>query len=117
VAHFDPRRVRLRLLALLAAFFAPFISSSFRRASRAALPSRLCRGARLRCYRVPQAAAARRSGGTAGHDPSCNPRYNVDKETRQVQPANRLGPYEIVPPIGAGGMGDVYRAQQEPEVA
>jgi hypothetical protein len=34
-----------------------------------------------------------------------------------MQQGTRLGPCEIVAAIGAGGMGEVCRARQEPKVA
>src|SRR3954447_11167216 len=40
-------------------------------------------------------------------DPS---RYNPRVVISSIAPGTRLGPYEIVAPIGAGGMGQVYKA-------
>src|SRR5882724_1994809 len=62
----------------------------------------------LRLQSVVLVRVATASHGPSGNDQPCRGTIN-DAHTMALTSGTRLGPYEIISLIGAGGMGEVYR--------
>ena len=51
-------------------------------------------------------------GGSSSATPGCQPALKLEsKGHMSLAPGTQLSPFEILAPIGAGGMGEVYRAR------
>src|SRR4051794_26900646 len=83
---------------------------------QAALLDQACRGdAGLRAQ-VEDLLRAQREAGSFLQEPSASPAGTVDEARAPERPGTVIGPYKLIEPIGEGGMGTVWMAQQQEPV-
>jgi len=76
-------------------------------AQRDAFLTAACAGDQEVRYEVEALLASHQRSGSFGDAPAREP----ENKKRMLRAGSRLGPYEVVALIGAGGMGEVYRAR------
>src|SRR5437899_13098315 len=74
-------------------------------AQRDAFLTAACAGDQELRYEVEALLASHQRSGGFGDAPAREP---AEREKRTLRAGSRLGPYEVVALIGAGGMGEVY---------
>jgi serine/threonine protein kinase/tetratricopeptide (TPR) repeat protein len=79
---------------------------------QAAFLDQACRGDAPLRAQLEELLRAQREAGSFLQEPSASPAATVDEVHTSERPGTTIGPYKLIEPIGEGGMGTVWMAQQ-----